>query len=139
VTAAGERVGQGGLGLAAGGVATQSLESAPAAGAAGQLESGVPADASARTPAGCLGVALNAVALQVAAAIHRCWLSVDWRGEQVQQGLLGDADAAADADGAHAGRSKRLGGFPSCSGSCHASASWRPARWQVCLTRATKR
>jgi hypothetical protein len=47
VAAAGQRVGQGGLGLGAGGVAAQGLESAGAIGAAGQLESGVVADAPA--------------------------------------------------------------------------------------------
>jgi hypothetical protein len=47
VAAAGECVGEGGLGLGAGGVAAQSLEAAGAVGAAGQLESGVPADAAA--------------------------------------------------------------------------------------------
>ena len=52
VAAAGERVGQGGLGLAAGGVAAQGLEPAGAVGAAGQLQSGVPADAPARALAG---------------------------------------------------------------------------------------
>ena len=42
VAAAGQGVGQSGLGLAAGGVAAQGLESAPALGAAGQLEAGAP-------------------------------------------------------------------------------------------------
>src|SRR5512132_2257885 len=79
VAAAGERVGQGSLGLAAGGVAAQGLEPAPSVGAAWQLKSGVPADAAARALAVCLGVALDALALQVAAAIHHLWLVVGWR------------------------------------------------------------
>ena len=79
VAAAGERVGQGCLGLGAGGVAAQGLEPAGAVGAAWQLQPGVPADAAARALAGCLGVALDAFALQVAAAIHHHWLSAGWR------------------------------------------------------------
>jgi hypothetical protein len=79
VAAAGERVGQGGLGLAAGGEAAQGLEPASAVGAAGQLESGVPADAAARAPAGGLGVGLDAFALQAAAASHRRWRAGGWR------------------------------------------------------------
>ena len=79
VAAAGERVGQGGLGLGAGGVAAQGLEPAGAVGAAGQLQPGVPADAAARALAGGLGVALDALALQVAAASHRRWLAGGWR------------------------------------------------------------
>jgi hypothetical protein len=47
VAAAGQRVGQGGLGVGAGGVAAQGLEAARAVGAAGQLEPRVPADAAA--------------------------------------------------------------------------------------------
>ena len=79
VAAAGERVGQGGLGLGAGGVAAQGLEPAGAVGAAGQLQPGVLADAAARALAVCLGVALDAFALQVAAATHRRWLAGGWR------------------------------------------------------------
>jgi hypothetical protein len=70
VAAAGQRVGQGGLGLGAGGVAAQGLEPAGAVGAARQLQPGIPADAPARAFAGCLGMGLHALALQVAAAIH---------------------------------------------------------------------
>jgi hypothetical protein len=47
VGVAGEGVGEGGLGLGAGGVAAQGLKSAPAIRAAGQLQSGVVADAPA--------------------------------------------------------------------------------------------
>lgn len=47
VAAAGQRVGQGSLGLGAGGVAAQGLEAAGAVGAPGQLQPGVPADAPA--------------------------------------------------------------------------------------------
>jgi hypothetical protein len=47
VAAAGQRVGQGGLGLGAGGVATEGLEPARAVGAARQFQPGVPADAPA--------------------------------------------------------------------------------------------
>jgi hypothetical protein len=77
-------VGQGGLGLAAGGVAAQGLEAAGAVGAAGQLQPGVVADAAARAPAGCLGVALDAFALQAAATTHRRWLAGAGGGQQVQ-------------------------------------------------------
>jgi hypothetical protein len=79
VAAAGQRVGQGGLGLGAGGVAAEGLEPAGAVGPAWQFQPGVPADAPARALAGCLGVALDALALQVAAAIHYRWLTGGWR------------------------------------------------------------
>ena len=108
VAATGQRVGQGGLGLAAGGVAAQGLEGAGAVGAAGQLEPGVVAGAAARALAGGLGVTLDALALQAAAATHRCWRSGSGGGEQVQQGLFGDADAAADADRAQLTSGDRL-------------------------------
>jgi hypothetical protein len=79
VAATGQRVGQGRLGLAAGGVAAQGLEPASAVGAAGELQPGIPADAAARALADCLGVALDALALQAAAATHRRWLAGGWR------------------------------------------------------------
>jgi hypothetical protein len=79
VAAAGQRVSQGGLGLAAGQVAAQGLEGAGAVGGAGQLQPGVPANAAARALAVGLGVALDALALQVAAAIHRRGLVGGWR------------------------------------------------------------
>jgi hypothetical protein len=75
VAATGQRVGQGGLGLAAGRVAAQSLEPALALGAAGQLQPGLVADAAARAPAVWLGMALDALALQAAPATHRRWRS----------------------------------------------------------------
>jgi hypothetical protein len=59
VAAAGERVGQGGLGLGAGGVAAQGLEAAGAVGAAGQLQPRVPADAAPEHLPAALGWALT--------------------------------------------------------------------------------
>jgi hypothetical protein len=47
LAAAGQRVSQGGLGLATRGIAAQGLKAAGVVGAAGQLEPGVPADAAA--------------------------------------------------------------------------------------------
>ena len=79
VAAAGQRVGQGSLGVVAGGVAAQGFEPTGAVGATGQLQPGIPADAPARALAGGLGVGLEALSLQVAAAIHRRWRSVGWQ------------------------------------------------------------
>jgi hypothetical protein len=68
MTSAGQGVGEGGLSLLAGQVAAQGLERSSAVGAAWQLQPGIPADTPARALAACLGVALDALALQVAAA-----------------------------------------------------------------------
>ena len=119
VAAAGERVGQGGLGLAAGGEAAQGLEPASAVGAAGQLQSGVPADAAARALAGGLGVGLDAFALEVAAASHRRWLAGGWRWRAGPAGRVWGCGYCGRC-GPRPARRGRLPGRAGCA---------RPAGW----------
>jgi hypothetical protein len=108
VAAAGQRVSQGGLGLAAGQVAAQGLEGAGAVGGAGQLQPGYQRMQRPEHLPSALGWPLT----HLRCRLPRLFIAVGWwgagGGEQIQQGLLGDADTAADADRAKLAAGNRL-------------------------------